>query len=160
MEYPFTPKSTSTLTPGQFWAVPMTDGRFACGRVLQLNTEEIPSKTRGFFGGLHDWVGDARPNADTISDSNLIAFGIMHIKTISSTGGEILGHRDFALDEITMPMMASACGGNGTMILAGSKQVRPATRDEWGVYPVLGVWGYDFITRLAETKLSGKDSVG
>src|SRR5262249_10570900 len=34
--YPFVPRSTAYLRPGQFWAIPLSDGRFACGRVLAL----------------------------------------------------------------------------------------------------------------------------
>jgi hypothetical protein len=32
--YPFTPKWNRYLLPGQFWAVPLSDGRFGCGRVM------------------------------------------------------------------------------------------------------------------------------
>ena len=60
--YPFKPKSTAMLRPGQFWAVPLSNDKFACGRVLQIGTAEIPTKTRGFFGGLQDWIGASPPN--------------------------------------------------------------------------------------------------
>jgi hypothetical protein len=33
-DYPFVPRTNATLVPGQFWSIPLTDGRFACGRVL------------------------------------------------------------------------------------------------------------------------------
>lgn len=153
MNYPLIPKSTSRLTPGQFWAVPMATGSFACGRVLQIGTEHIPTKTRAFFGGLHDWVGDHEPTSDAISNSGFIAYGVMHIKAVTTTGGAILGERDLTLDGIRMPRMMCAQGGIGTMILDGSKNLRMATRDEWGAFPVLGYWGYDFITKLAKQKL-------
>ncbi|WP_044256578.1 Imm26 family immunity protein [Rhodopirellula sp. SWK7] len=154
MDYPLVPKSTSKLSPGQYWAVPMANGRFACGRVLQLNTEEIPTKTRGFFGGLHDWVGDTIPTADAIAKCGLIAYGVMHIKAITTTGGAVLGERDLSLDEIEMPRMISAHGGAGTMLLDGSTHLRLATRDEWGAFPVIGCWGYNFITQIADRKLA------
>jgi hypothetical protein len=32
--YPFVPRSNAKFRPGQFWAIPLPDGRFACGRVL------------------------------------------------------------------------------------------------------------------------------
>ena len=34
--YPFEPKSITYLRAGQFWAVPLSDGRFGCGRVLYV----------------------------------------------------------------------------------------------------------------------------
>ena len=34
--YPLVPKTTAHLRPGQFWSIPMADGRFGCGRVLRV----------------------------------------------------------------------------------------------------------------------------
>ncbi|HZP14788.1 MAG TPA: hypothetical protein VFA96_03115 [Nocardioides sp.] len=38
-EYPFEPKSNTYLVSGQFWGVPLSDGRWACGRVLAVKKE-------------------------------------------------------------------------------------------------------------------------
>ena len=156
MDYPFTPKSTSKLTSGQFWAVPMANGRFACGRVLQLNTEEIPTPTRGFFGGLHDWVGDAEPSSNDLKGRGFVAFGVMHIKAIATTGGAVLGCRELSLDDTQMPRLLSAHGGAGVMLLDGSKHLRLADNSELGKHPVLGTWGYNFIVEVANRKLLGE----
>ena len=37
-KYPFEPRSNVHLRPGQFWGVPLSDGRWACGRVLAVKT--------------------------------------------------------------------------------------------------------------------------
>src|SRR5258705_838794 len=37
--YPLIPKTTAHLRPGQFWSIPMADGRFGCGRVLRVDTD-------------------------------------------------------------------------------------------------------------------------
>ena len=74
----------------------------------------------------------------------------MHVRTISETGGEILGFRSLELDKISMPILLSAMGGEGTTILNGAHALRPAHRTEWGTLPVLGYWGSDFIVSLAE----------
>ncbi|MDP2630376.1 MAG: hypothetical protein Q8P56_03125, partial [Candidatus Uhrbacteria bacterium] len=64
--YPFRPKTNKNLIPGQFWGVPLKNGRFACGRVLQ-----IPKKGSGlgerilFLAGLMDWIGDEPPTFDS-----------------------------------------------------------------------------------------------
>ena len=65
-DYPFAPKSSSYLEAGQFWAIPLTDGRFGCGRVLDVPREPDPNilvGRRAFLAGLMDWVGTAEPNA-------------------------------------------------------------------------------------------------
>lgn len=149
MTYPLVPKSTASLRCGQFWAVPLPDGRYGCGRVLQLNGGELPTKTRAFFGGLHHWRGSQPPTRDTRLGSDFVAFGVMHIKAITTTGGAILGERPLEADGIELPILLSAIGGPGTMILRGADPMRPAERDEWGKHPVLGYWGFDYIAEIA-----------
>jgi len=156
LTYPFEPKSTSMLRPGQFWAVPISNEKFACGRVLQLNAAEIPTKSRMFFGGLHDWLGTALPTSDDIAGAGFVDYGVMHIKAIRTTGGAILGTRSLELDAIQLPLMRSAGGSHGTMILRGSEPLREARRDERDDLPVLGVWGYHFIVKLAEKALGDR----
>jgi len=153
MKYPFQPKSTSYLRPGQFWAVPLASGKYACGRVLQINGSDIPSKNRAFFGGLLDWIGNQPPTSEDIAGRPLIAFGHMHIKAILTTGGVIIGERPLEEDRIELPLLLSAQMGPGTMILRGADAIREAKREEWGTLPVLGTWGYNFIRTLAEAKL-------
>lgn len=59
--YPFEPKSNAHLKPGQFWGVPLTDGRWACGRVLATKIESddyFVGNARTFLAALMDWVGE------------------------------------------------------------------------------------------------------
>src|SRR5215204_4821807 len=128
--YPFRPKSSASLAPGQFWAVPLASGQFACGRVLQLGGSEVPSKTRAFFGGLQDWIGDCPPTSDAIAGSRVAKFGVMHIKAITETGGHILGLRPLELDGIELPALHSAWGFGGKL-LHGADAVRDTREDEW-----------------------------
>jgi hypothetical protein len=151
--YPFRPKSTSVLVAGQFWAIPLPDGRFACGRVLQLNGSTIPTKSRAFFGGVQDWIGDNPPTHNSIAGAPILDFGVMHIRAITELGGEVLGIRDLQADCIQLPTLLSAMGGTGAMILLGSDALREAHRDEWGKLPVLGYWGWDFAQSIAVTQL-------
>jgi hypothetical protein len=147
--YPFEPKSTRSLTPGDFWPVPLEDGRFACGRVLQTTGDHLPTPTRTFFGALHGWLGMAPPTADDLVGSPLVAFGIMHVRAIVRVGGRVLGNRALEQDGIELPLMLDAHGGPTTKVVRGAQTVRSARRDEWGRLPVLGYWGYDFIAALA-----------
>jgi hypothetical protein len=151
LTFPFVPKSRTWLQPGHFWGVPLSDGRFACGRVLQTTGEELPN-TRTFLGGLHDWVGEHPPTSDAIGHRALLEVGVMHIKAITETGGEVLGVRPLDADELVPPLLLSAHGGQDARVLRGAQWLRLARRDEWGKYPILGVWGYSVIRQLAERR--------
>src|SRR4051794_34952201 len=91
--YPFVPRSTAHLRPGQFWSIPLDGGRFACGRVLQLKIESGKIDRRLFLAGLMDWVGDSAPTAESIAGRGVVAQGGVHIKTIGEDAGAILGLR-------------------------------------------------------------------
>jgi hypothetical protein len=147
--YPFRPKSTSSLDPGQFWAVPLGGGGFGCGRVLQLQCSQLGKTRTAFFGGLQDWIGDAPPTRESIAGTGVIRFGAMHLKAITEVGGEILGFRPLDLDGFVLPDLHSA-HSLGANVLIGADIVRAAREDEWGTRPVLQYWGYGYIERLAE----------
>jgi hypothetical protein len=151
--YPFVPKSTRSLTSGDFWAVPLLGGRYACGRVIQLAGDRLVSPMRAFFGGLHDWLDDAPPTSSDLAGQSMVAWGVMHIKAITETGGEILGNRSLELDGIEPPLLLSAHGGRTATVLRGVTTLRVARHDEWGSLPVLSYWSYDFIQQLAESRL-------
>ncbi len=89
--YPFVPKSTSYLEQGQFWALPLSDGSFAAGIVISLVTEGGKRDSRMFLAGLLDWFGDEPPTLTGLSLSKVIDIGYAHIKTISESGGVVLG---------------------------------------------------------------------
>src|SRR3982751_955918 len=152
--YPFVPKSTAWLRPGGFWAVPLADGRYACGRVLQLGGSHVCLPSRAFFGGLHDWTGAAEPTSEAIAGAGFLAFGLMHIRAITRIGTFILGYRALETDGITLPTLASAYGGATAMVLHGADVVRPLPRSEWGRLPVLGVWSVTYIKAIADERLA------
>lgn len=123
VEYPFRPRSNRHLRAGQFWAVPLSDDRFACGRVMDPTSRIAP---RVMFGaGLMDWVGDAAPTEDDLVRRPVLAQGHAHIKAITEIGGQVLGCR--ALD-------------------ADGLRVDP-------VDDSMSTWGFEYIARLAEHRL-------
>ena len=91
MEYPFKPKSTGNIEQGHFWAVPLGDGKYSCGIVLSLVSNESKRDSRMFLAGLLDWVGNSLPQESSLVDCSVLDKGFAHIKTITETGGEILG---------------------------------------------------------------------
>lgn len=155
--YPFRPKSTASLEPGQFWAVPLRGGYFGCGRVLQLRCSQLGKTRTSFFGGLQDWIGDDPPTSASIAGTGIGRFGAMHLKAITEVGGEILGHRPLELDGFALPELNSAYS-LGANVLIGADIVRVAREDEWGTRPVLQYWSYGYIEQLAE-ELAGVRSL-
>jgi hypothetical protein len=57
-----------------------------------------------FYAGLMDWVGSELPTYESIAGCRIIAHGEAHIKTITSLGQLILGHRPLELDGIEPEM--------------------------------------------------------
>jgi hypothetical protein len=124
--HPFTPKSNRYLRPGQFWAIPLSDGRFAAGRVMAVPAFG-PKDRIHFVAGLLDWSGDHLPKADDLAGRPVLEQAKTRFEAISRTGGEILGERPLELDAL--------------VALDPSDQ---------GVGSRHQVWGWAAITRLAD----------
>src|SRR6266487_572809 len=101
--YPFVPKSNAKLWPGQFWAIPLSDGRFACGRVLAIDVDKTYGARSSFVAGLLDWVGREPPNADSIAGAPVLEVGTAHVRVIERSGGAVLGERPLEADGIAVP---------------------------------------------------------
>src|SRR5262245_29253133 len=93
--YPFTPKSNRYLKAGQFFAVPLSDGRFAAGRVM---VPEAFHNTMGLVVGLMDWVCSKPPTSEDLAGRIVLAQASTNIRAISRTGGTVLGERPLELD--------------------------------------------------------------
>ena len=156
--YPFEAKSIAYLRAGQFWAVPLSDGRFGCGRVLYVPSPSDPEpslylNTRIFLAGLMDWSGYEPPTAQSIAGCKLLEQGRAHVTAITDTGSKILGQRDLGLDGLSGLLQVSHRGGGTVWLYEGGKRLRAATRQEQQTLPVMSVWGRRVIVLLAERHL-------
>jgi hypothetical protein len=97
LTYPFVPKSNRRLRAGQFWSIPLRDGRFAAGRVMATPAFGEADRT-GVVIGLIDWVGTAPPTESDISGRSVLVQAKSRYEAISKTGGEVLGMRSLDLD--------------------------------------------------------------
>ena len=111
--YPFVPKSNAKLWPGQFWAIPLSDGRFACGRVLAIDVDKTYGARSSFVAGLLDWVGPEPPTAQNIAGAPLLEIGNAHVKVIEQNGGAVLGERPLEADGIALPAKVTNYWGIG-----------------------------------------------
>lgn len=109
--YPFIPRSNARLKPGQFWAIPLSDGRFACGRVLRVDRELRQGRRTMFVAGLLDWVGSEPPTFDSIAGAPLLEAGRARVELISFRDGAILGERALHLDRIVPPATLTSYWG-------------------------------------------------
>ena len=135
--YPFVPKSTTHLIPGQFWAVPLKDGRFACGRVIELGeNEEGKRHTRTFLGALMDWCGHEPPTVALLEGRKVLEEGAMHIRAILQSGGSILGYRPLELEGIEPRLCMSQAGGRDCWLMRGFKLLRPVTAADQTSHPL------------------------
>jgi hypothetical protein len=155
IKYPFKPKTNNSLIPGQFWAIPLKNGQFACGRVIQVTKAYRASPTKTFLAGLMNWLGDTPPESEDIAEKQTIVQGVVHIKTIHETGlGEMItGFRHLDLIEPDYFRSQTGYQPEHCKLMKGLIELRPITKIEWEMYPTLGIWGTDYIKGLAETKL-------
>ncbi|QFY72633.1 hypothetical protein C1N89_09040 [Priestia aryabhattai] len=149
ISYPFYPKSNRYLMPGQFWPIPLSDGRFACGRVLETS----PEYTKNFIAGLMDWVGDEPPTSEDLKGRIILKQGDGHIKMIQETAldGMISGYRDLELDNLEVAYFKSQeAFADNCMLQKGYTEIRPITREEQQLYSTFSTWGYSVIKFRAE----------
>jgi hypothetical protein len=151
-DYPFVPKSNKHLSPGDFWAIPLKDGTFGAGIVLELYPKGRPGAKVAFLAGLLDWHGTSMPTCESIAGSCTLKQGVAHILAVTQTGGVIIGNRALQLDGIEPWVFI-----NGNLIQRGFTELRESERKDAGSYPSLSWWGYDVIQIYANKLLLGQE---
>jgi hypothetical protein len=120
--YPLIPKTNVPLSPGQFWSIPLADGRFGCGRVLRVEHDRpIGGRTR-FIGAILDWVGEEPPSFEAIAGSPVLAVGNAHVRLISFGGGAIPGERPLDADRIVPPVRVDTYWGDGYGVMRAEQR--------------------------------------
>jgi Immunity protein 26 len=148
-EYPFVPRSSVRLTPGDFWAVPLADGSYGCGRVVEHMPKGMPGARVGFLGSLLDWHAREPPTSDRISGAGSLDQGVMHIWAITKTGGVVLGNRPLHLDHLEPWTFI-----HGNTVQKGFTPIRPSTRADVTL-PAFSWWGYDVIQVIGNKRFLG-----
>lgn len=98
--FPFRPKSNTYLEPGDYFGIPLPQGKWSCGRVLGRG----PSGRSTFVGTVMDWCGPQPPTCDDIEN---VGFATKlrhnHVKTITNFGMQIDGN--CPIDQSDLPVM-------------------------------------------------------
>ncbi len=102
VHYPFIPKSNRFLRPGQFWAIQLSNGKFAAGRVTAVPAFGPRDRT-GIVIGLIDWSGDHPPTASDIAGRPILVQAKSRFEAITNNGSQVLGLRPLDLDGL-VPM--------------------------------------------------------
>ena len=148
--YPFEPKSARALLPSEFWAIPLTDGTFACGEVVQPSPGTKGFSRVLFLAGLLNWRSKVRPTAKSIELATCLAQGKLHYEAIAHVGGQILGCRNSGVVEPWL--FRGAEGPQDSQVLRGLLPLQPQRAADADL-PVIQVWGYDIPRLLAEKRL-------
>jgi hypothetical protein len=149
--YPLVPKSVKWLVAGQFWALPLSDGTFGCGRVIEVPPAATRTSRVLFLAGVLDWHGRVLPTSDSIAGSRCLNQGRAHIRAITRSGGAILGFRELEADGIEPWLFRGAEFWRNSEVCRGLAPVRPQTPGDSHL-PVLATWGYEVPTILAEDR--------
>jgi len=90
--YPFDPRSTAHVRPGDFWAITTRRGHwYCCGQVLAISDL---TTMRSLVVALLDWCEPDLPTASSVANVAVVDFGVAHVKTVRETGGMLLGRGD------------------------------------------------------------------
>ena len=152
--YPHVPKSTKTLQLGDFWAIPLDGGEFACGRVISFKDRNGKQDLRMFLGLVcstgfplrrlrlrasrvrrHSYRGK-RTCARSWPRAALSSATARWSRTVSSP-----------------PYAVAVPAYRLCRVLRGFDPVRPATPDDIRELPVLVTFGLTSMRQRANSKL-------
>lgn len=149
--YPFAPKTANWLTVGDFWALPLSDGTFGCGRVIQVPPADMGLGRMAFLAGVLDWHGAVVPSSESIAGAACLDQGRAHIRAITRTGGTILGFRELSKDGIEPWFFRGAEFWKNSQVYRGLSPERPQTTKDSHL-PILSTWGYNVVRVIAESR--------
>ncbi|MFK7803770.1 MAG: Imm26 family immunity protein [Anaerolineae bacterium] len=142
--YPFVPTKASEIQDGDFYFIPLSNGKFACGRVLLIK-KKSGRRTKTVLVGLHDWFGENHPTKADIHECKIIEQGVIHINSIGYVGGEVIGHKPLDEDGLK-PLLQFEAG----YLLDGFENIGQLPVEEYEKYSRRFTYGLDVMRLLAE----------
>ncbi|MEN1958540.1 Imm26 family immunity protein [Luteimonas changyuni] len=148
--FPFKPKSTAHLRPGDFWAIPISGDRYGCGRVIALRQPGQTGARSLLIVGLMNWIGKTPPRADDLRGLKTVEQAQIHLRSVLETGGVILGNRPLEADKIEPDYFLSESPGKNCLLMKGYEFLRNATPEEQVTLQGFPTWGYVIIQHRAQ----------
>jgi len=134
---------------GQFWPIPLSDGGFACGIVLDI----VAGSRRAFLAGLLEWRGYEEPSPKNVADSQVIEQGEGHIKMIKEGYGQIVGVLPPEIKPPLPLLWVEHLRGKEWGLYRGLDLIEVIDAKQARAHPIKRTWGYNLINLLAERRL-------
>ncbi|MFO0808889.1 MAG: hypothetical protein U0746_09725 [Gemmataceae bacterium] len=122
VSFPFRPKSNAQLEPGQFFSFRLSNGRFACGRVLALPGPGRPGSRISFLVGLMDWSGDAPAAANDLAGRSVVEHGWAHVIILADYAAQIDGFRPLDVQGIVPDVGGAVTYGREVLRILANKR--------------------------------------
>ena len=126
LDYPFVPQSNAHLLPGQFFSFRLSNGRYACGRVLERRWPHQPGSRTAFRVRLMDWIGDAPATGGDLAGRRVLEQGYAHVAIVARYESAIGGCRPLEADGITPDLSQDSGYGLEVLRILAHKHLVPA----------------------------------
>ncbi len=151
VEYPLVPDSEDQLQAGQFWSIPLRNGSYGCGVVVELDKK---SGVAFFHGVLLDWRDSTPPTqAVVISSTEILAKSFCGAAAITVGGGRIEGRVEVERLAIELPEEIDSVAGHNRKVFQGSTIVRDASADDLRQLQTRGMGSMGSFRVAAERRL-------
>ncbi|MCO1336989.1 Imm26 family immunity protein [Microbulbifer sp. OS29] len=142
--YPFVPTKASQIQDGDFFYIPLSNGNFACGRLLLIE-KKSGRKTKRILVGLHEWSGEKHPTNEDIHQCKIIEQGVMHINSIGHIEGKVVGYKSLDEDDLK-PLLQFEAG----YLLNGFENMGKLPVEDYKKYSRRTIYGLNVISLLAD----------
>lgn len=142
--YPHIPTKASEIKDGEFYYIPLSNGCFACVRLLEIERKS-GRRTKTILVGLHDWVGEKHPTSEDIHDCPIIEQGVIHINSIDHVGGVVVGFKPLSDDNLeSLPQVEA------NNLIMGFENLGELPPEDYGKYSRRMGYGLNSIRLKAE----------
>jgi len=138
------------MPPGSFWDIPLENGYYGAGIVLERCPRQRQGHTRMFLAGLLDWIGKDIPTERDILSTGVAAQGFAHLYAVTKNKGMIRGCIDLSRTAIKPGIWRDSHVGPDVRLRRGYTDLGPSRAEaNWQELPVASTWGYGVIVVLA-----------
>jgi len=145
MKYPFLPKSNLKLERGQYWNLPLTNGKDAFFVILDIPTKK---NRMTIFIGMLDEISTEEKLDPNKRYKKILWQSSVHIKTIRECGGLIQDK----IGPIVPEEELNSAGGEYCRVMRGYTAVRKANENDIANLKVQTTSGYNVARIVAEKR--------